>query len=259
MPEIPYPAESRILVLTRNFPPLVGGMERLIYNMTRQLVGHFEYDVIGSEGCANALGERQRGYGCRVKPLSWFLLFEAWRRLSNALRKRYQLCIAGSGVTAPIAVLLGKVFGIPSLVFAHGLDLISPHPILQRLFVPFIRRADGIIANSDNTAILAQQIGVPTERIEVIFPGVEKPRYTPNSEPFISRHGLYEKKTLLAVGRIVPRKGLVEFVEHCMTAIVRDSPQAILVIIGTEPSHALEKSTNYMRDLEATVNRHQLQ
>jgi phosphatidylinositol alpha-1,6-mannosyltransferase len=93
----------------------------------------------------------------------------------------------------------------------------------------------------------------------VIFPGVEKPRYTPNSEPFISRHGLYEKKTLLAVGRIVPRKGLVEFVEHCMTAIVRDSPQAILVIIGTEPSHALEKSTNYMRDLEATVNRHQLQ
>jgi phosphatidylinositol alpha-1,6-mannosyltransferase len=259
MSRISSSARPRILIVTRNFPPLVGGMERLILNVTRQFDGHFEYDLVGPEGCASALTDPQRGYCCRIKPLPWFLLCSAWHSLRNALLKHYQLCIAGSGLTAPIAVAVGKLFGIPTLVFVHGLDLVVPHFIYQRLFLPFIRCADGIIANSNNTANLARQRGISAERIEVIFPGVEKPHVAPDPELFISSHGLYERKILLAVGRIVPRKGLREFIEHCMTAIVHDCPQATLVIVGDEPTSALNRSTSYVRDVEATVARRKLQ
>ena len=253
----PSKLPRRLLIISRNFPPLVGGMERLILNAVRQLDHEFECDVIGPQGCSEYLNEPRRGFGCRIAPLPWFFLCAAWRALRNGLRTRYRLCLAGSGVTAPIAVGIGKLLGIPSLVFIHGLDLIAPYRLYQWLFVPFIRRADGIIANSHNTAVLARARGI--EQIDVIFPGTELPATLPDPAPFIERYGLAGKKILLSVGRVIPRKGLAEFVEYSLGEIVRAYPDVVLLVVGDEPKQALQKNSQYILQLQEAVTRNGLQ
>ncbi|RMD68618.1 MAG: glycosyltransferase family 1 protein, partial [Gammaproteobacteria bacterium] len=40
-----------VLVVTRNLPPLVGGMERLMWNLIDQLRQRARVHVIGPKGC----------------------------------------------------------------------------------------------------------------------------------------------------------------------------------------------------------------
>jgi len=40
-----------ILVVTRNFPPLTGGMERLMHHSVRMLATRFDVTFIGPDGC----------------------------------------------------------------------------------------------------------------------------------------------------------------------------------------------------------------
>lgn len=253
------PEKPRALIVTRNFPPLVGGMERLIWHVADELGKEYQVDVIGPAGCADSLNPPHRGFGCKIKPVPWFLTCAALKAFLRVILGRYRIIIAGSGVTAPIVVTLGKLFRIPSLVFVHGLDLIAESPIYQRLFVPFIAHANTVIANSHNTASLAAEKGVHRDRIEVIFPGVEIPETPPDPKPFIEKYGLTDRKILLSVGRIIPRKGLAEFVDRCMPDIIKAVPEAILVVIGDEPADALAAPTDYRKKLDAAVEHHSLQ
>ena len=42
----------RILIVTRNLPPLVGGMERLNWHIAAELVSAHDVLLVGPEGCA---------------------------------------------------------------------------------------------------------------------------------------------------------------------------------------------------------------
>ena len=44
------------------------------------------------------------------------------------------------------------------------------------------------------------------------------------------------------VGRIVPRKGLLAFVEHVLPGVLQQCPDAVLLVVGEEPTQALLKS-----------------
>jgi phosphatidylinositol alpha-1,6-mannosyltransferase len=103
---------------------------------------------------------------------------------------------------------------------------------------------DLCIANSRHTAGLAESIGIPTDRIVVLNPGVElHVRIDANAAAeFRSRHGLGERKLMLSVGRLTPRKGLLEFVEQSLPAIAAAHPDATLLIIGDEAPDALTGS-----------------
>ena len=38
--------DKRILIITRNFPPILGGMERLLWNVFKQLESDYICDVV---------------------------------------------------------------------------------------------------------------------------------------------------------------------------------------------------------------------
>ncbi len=141
--------------------------------------------------------------------------------------------LAGSGLTAPFAWLAARVAGARCVVYVHGLDLIADYALYRWFWRPFIRRADLCVANSRHTAGLAEQIGVPGARIAIVHPGVDLPIDVAAGD-FRRRFELGEGPLLLSVGRLIARKGLLEFVEHALPRIAAEFPEVRLVVIGNE-------------------------
>ena len=230
---------SGILLVTRNFPPLLGGMERLNQRMLAGLVGPEPLYLVGPRGCGAHAPTVTRILEVPASPL--------WKFLARALlaglrlgRHRPRLVIAGSGITAPVAWLVAKLNGAHSVVYLHGLDLVALNRIYQLVWLPFIRRCDLAVANSSNTARLATEKGVDGRRLHVVNPGTDLHGPDPDARvEFRSVHGLGRRPVLLSVGRLTPRKGLVEFVRDVMPRVLSVHPDAVLLVIGADAKDAL--------------------
>lgn len=233
-------APKPILLVTRNFPPLRGGMERLNERMLAGLSGFWPVALAGPQGCA-----LHAPAGCDVEevpasPLWRFLPGVLLGALRLARRHRPRVVLAGSGLTAPMAWLAARLVGARSAVYLHGLDLVVPNRIYQILWLPFIRRCDILIANSSNTARLACERGIDEQRLHVIPPGTDLPGLDPGArQRFRSEMGLGNRPTLLSVGRLTRRKGLVEFVREGLPAILARRPDTVMVVFGHDAIDAL--------------------
>lgn len=231
----------RALLVTRNLPPLRGGMERLNLHVAFALSETRDLSVCGPDGCAAFL--ESAAVDVVEVPHRWlplFLLRSLIGSLRLAWRRRPNVVLAGSGLTAPIAWLVARLCSTRFVVYLHGLDLVAPSRTYQRLWLPFIRRADIALANSRHTATLAQQRGVPDERILILHPGTALPSPDPSARPrFRKVNSIGDRPLLLSVGRLTPRKGLAEFVERSLPAIVDACPGTQLLVIGDDAVDAV--------------------
>ncbi len=233
---------TRILHITRNLPPLVGGMERLNWHIADELSRHAQVRLIGPRG-SSALGPPNVPMTeVPLYPLPRFLLASAWQAVAVARRFKPHVVLAGSGLTAPAAWLAASYVGARAHVYLHGLDAAVQHPLYRALWHPAMRRMDGVIANSQPTAELARNLGVAAEKIGIVHPGVTLPAAPQTAEAlqdFRLRHGLGDKRLLLSVGRLTTRKGLREFVQQALPSIVQAAPDVLLVIVGDAPTDSL--------------------
>lgn len=253
---------TRILIITRNLPPLVGGMERLNWHMAEELAKRADVRIIGPEGAAALAPSGVRLYEAPLKPLLRFLLAAQWRALREARAWKPHIILAGSGVTAPLAWLAAKICGARAAVYVHGLDLTVRQPVYRRLWLPAIRRMDRVIANSRATEKIAIDVGVKPDCISIVHPGVDLPdsasigssfRHKPKSsasaadgptipeltQRFRAEHALGDRPLLLSVGRLTRRKGMREFVADVLPRIVASQPNVLLLIVGDAPTAAL--------------------
>jgi len=165
----------RILLVTRNLPPLVGGMERLNWHMAEELARIADVRIVGPEGSAALAPVGIEVREAPLKPLWKFL----WRARSLARSEarcwKPDVVLAGSGLTAPIARSAARACGARTAVYVHGLDIAVRHPVYRALWLPAIRRADRVIANSSATAGLCRGIGINPARIGIVHPGVDLP------------------------------------------------------------------------------------
>lgn len=239
-----------ILVVTRNLPPLVGGMERLGTHMVEELARDHHVHVVGPRGCQRHLPSSVASVSTvPLKPVIGFLLLAGLATLWRSLRHRPVCILAGSGLTAPASWIAAKVIGAKSVVYLHGLDVEARHIAYRTVWIPILRRCDGIFANSEFTKRLAIQARISQDRIHILHPGVHLPDLSSADQlrdKFRRAHGLGETPLLLFVGRITPRKGLLEFVKHIFPRIVEQIPSARLVVVGDEPAQSILPQTGQM-------------
>lgn len=234
--------QPRILLITRNLPPLVGGMERLNWHMADELAIQADVAVIGPKGAKELKPKNTCLTEAPLKPLPIFLLVAFLKGLWSILRRKPDVILAGSGLTAPIAWLLSKLCGARSAVYLHGFDITANHTFYRLLWRPTFKKLDSVIVNSTPTKELALTAGVKKNKIHIVHPGVSlpgSPRTEESISAFKAKHGLTGKKVLLSVGRLTTRKGLREFVEHSLPSIVQAQPEAMLVVIGEAPKNSL--------------------
>lgn len=236
------------LLVTRNFPPLLGGMEKVNRHVLDALQPTWRTALCGPSGCARYAVQTDVRES-RVKPLPVFLIATLLRAIHLAWRRRPEWVIAGSGLTAPIAWLAARCAGGRVAVYLHGLDIVAPSRIYQRLWLPFVRRCDIALVNSANTARLAAASGVAADKLKVLHPGTDLPLLDPSAaHAFREQHGFVGRPLLLSVGRLTQRKGLAEFVSRALPAIVASYPDTLLVVIGDEASDALHGRTGSERE-----------
>lgn len=233
---------QRILLVTRNLPPLVGGMERLNWHMADELSRVADVRVVGPEGSAALAPKGVPVAEAPLRPLWKFLLRARALARREARAWKPDVVLAGSGLTAPIALSAARTCGARAAAYVHGLDVAVKHPVYRALWLPALRRMDRVIANSRATVVLAHEAGIAPERIGIVHPGVELPARLLDAAGvarFRAEHGLGDRPILLSVGRLSARKGLREFVTGALPQIVAACPDVMLLIVGDAPAQAL--------------------
>jgi phosphatidylinositol alpha-1,6-mannosyltransferase len=233
----------KLLLITRNLPPLQGGMERLLLETIKGLSGKTDLTVIGPKGCTPFLPENVKSLETPTG-LIGFLTISLWKSVILCNSERFDLVIGGSGITAPCLALLKRTQLLKTTIFLHGLDLVFPNFIYQKIFVASIRKADLLVANSRNTARLAESKAVPAANIAIINPGCHPPEEDAyrRVSAFQREHRIPSGPIILFVGRITRRKGLSQFIRLCLPEIVKRIPQAQLLVVGGQPANALNRS-----------------
>ena len=247
----------RILHITRNLPPLVGGMERLNWHIADELSRYAQVQLIGPSGAAALRPSAVPVTEVPLRPLPRFLLASAWQAVAVARRFQPHVVLAGSGLTAPAAWLAARASGARAHVYLHGLDAAVQHPAYRAVWHPAIRRMDGVIANSQPTAELARNLGVAAEKIRIVHPGVTLPAAPQSAsalQDFRQRHQLGDRRLLLSVGRLTTRKGLREFVQQALPAIVQAAPDTLLVVVGDAPADSLHASVQTRASIQAMAD-----
>jgi len=229
-------AARAVLMVSRNLPPMVGGMENLLMRALAALAERVPVDLIGPHGIAGRAPP-----GCRVLAelpfaAAAFLPAASLLTLRHADPRRHQLCFGGSGLMAP-SLQAARWRDLPAAVYLHGLDLVHPSPFYQRGFVARLPSCDRVIVNSRYTRGLAVLKGVPERVIQVVNPAVEMPVIDAGVGAAASqlRQELGGGPILLSVGRLVARKGVAEFIEQAMPELVRRFPDLRLLVVGDEP------------------------
>jgi len=228
------------MLITRNFPPRWGGMERLNWHIAEELAREFDILLLAPKG-ALSLPSNIDYRPCAFRPWPWFFFDAGYQLLCQSkLPPRVDLVLAGSGLTAPLAWWAARRYACQAATYVHGLDVAFSHPLYRSVWLPCLRRMDSLIANSHATAQAAVQRGVAPEKIHVIHPGTARVAPDPAArQRFRSHHDWTQHLLLLAVGRLTQRKGLAEFIRLALPAIVNAHPNCLLLIAGEPPRAAL--------------------
>lgn len=254
--------QKKILIITRNLPPLIGGMERLNWHMADELSKYAEVKVVGPTGAAAVKPENVQVLESPLKPLVLFMLIALCKAFWTAVCFKPNVIIAGSGLTAPLVWLVSRLTGAKAVVYLHGFDITAAHWVYQKIWVPFFKRMDCVIVNSTPTKILALNAGVLEKDISIVHPGVTLPvtaQPLNAIQSFKKKYNLEHKKILLSVGRLTTRKGLKEFVENSLAYIVQQESDVVLVVVGESPKNSLGAGLQTREEILEAARKNQIE
>jgi phosphatidylinositol alpha-1,6-mannosyltransferase len=150
-----------------------------------------------------------------------------------------------------IAWCLRRITSVPYVLYAHGeeIQMRLTSRKLAWLIPVLYRGAAAIIANSYHTKQLLVDIGVCSERVHVIHPGVDSAAFHAEESATLKirkRHRLDEAFVLLTVGRLQRRKGH-DMVIKSLPLIRQQVPNVVYLIVGTG------EKEKYLRKLTAML------
>lgn len=232
----------KILLISRKFPPSVGGMQRLSYQLVTHLRAYADVHAIT--------------WGGSQRWLPWFLLralVQGWR-----LARDVDVLHAGDPLVAPVVALLAALHRKPSVVNVHGLDLTFNFPGYQALMRRLLRRFTRVVCISQMAYEEALRRGLAAERCRIIHPGLDLPIALPEREAtraaIAARFGvtLAGRQVWLTVGRLVPRKGVVWFCDEVLPRL-RDSAGWLYLVAGEGPEERRLRAVIGTRGLAGRV------
>ena len=146
------------------------------------------------------------------------------------------------------AILLGMWFRKPVMVTLRGSEHeFVTHPPRRKAIAWALKRATRVVAVSHQLAQLAEELGVPRERIAVVENGVDIDTFRPGDRAEAKRTIGFDdtRRLLISVGHLVPLKGY-----HRMIRAVADLrsayPDLALALVGGSAS----TSGSYPKELK---------
>jgi phosphatidylinositol alpha-1,6-mannosyltransferase len=229
----------RTLLVTNDFPPRVGGIQRTLEALVRQFPPD-RVAVLCPEWEGAGAFDAEASYRVFRQPERWLWpTREVGERIQAAVREFGAEAVL-FGATYPLA-LLGPALarsGTPYVAAAHGFEYwlsIAPgtHALVRRATGRAERVAvmcSAFIARVVRTAV---PDGVP---VSVLYPGADTEAFRPDLpfDDLKDRHGFGGRPLVVCVSRLVPRKGQ-DVLIRAMARIRRLVPDAGLLIVGDGP------------------------
>ena len=216
-----------ILFITRKYPPSIGGMQKWSYELAKRMA---KLTPI----CTIAWGRSQLF-------LPFFIGHAFFRAISVLLSGRVQVIHIGDSLLSPLGVVLRCLSNMPVVVTAHGLDVVFPNRVYQSLISRCLRQVDLVICVSEHTRKQCLDQGVPANKCKVILHGVDAEELASTSKRSASDlnaivgKDLTGKKIVLSVGRLVERKGIVDFITSVFPPVIKRCPQVHYLVVGEGP------------------------
>jgi len=225
-----------IIVSTQCFPPALGGIENLMYDLSNSLSALGERVVVFADGHkgnrAGPQGTDRRFQVFRYSgPKPW-----RRRRKAAAIRK-FSLAHAGTRQNLVTDSWKSLEYIDPGLFsrvlcLAHGSELplkASPRRFdrIRRCLEP----ADSIIANSHYTANRLSAYVVDPSMIKIIYPGICRPAVDAAAEKEVRRQLRSYGPVLITVARLEKRKGHFDMI-RILPALAAEFPALLYIIAG---------------------------
>jgi phosphatidylinositol alpha-1,6-mannosyltransferase len=246
----PRKLKQPILFITRTYPPIIGGMEILSYDLTKT-ISHFTPTYL----IRNPYGK---------KALPFFVVWAFVKAIIILLFKDVKVVHLSDGVLAPIGIILRFLFPrIKVVANIHGLDVayVEQLSIYRYTNLWAIKKLDEIIAVSSEVQETCLKYGIPSDIITIIPNGTDADaffdsalreektalwlKYFPNMVEKIAGRFI-----ILSLGRIVKRKGLAWFIRNVMPNL---PSKTVLVVAGSGPNKESVKKAIKDKNLKGRV------
>lgn len=213
---------KKYLFITRKYPPIVGGMENLSYEITTRIKKKRKSIIIANKKTN--------------KFLPIFIFISLFKSFYTMLTKKIDIIHLGDPVMSPVGLILKMFFRKKVFVEIHGLDVIFKNKFYQWFFIKImLMRCDGYICISEKAKEELIKRGAKNEKCVVIPIGIDNAYIKTNETKEISRKKLSEqigqslenKEIIITVGRLVQRKGVKWFVNNVLPHL----PQNIIYLI----------------------------
>jgi phosphatidylinositol alpha-1,6-mannosyltransferase len=251
----------RLLFVTQDFPPDIGGIQTYSWEVAHRLADRMSsLHVVAPARPESASLDAQSPFSVsRVSGRPDLLLLTALPTVCRqARRQQPDVAFHAQWQTVVTSVVARAVTGWPRQIAcaAHGRELLfNPFdglPGLSALYNRFRRwtlsQVDAALPVSRYTAAFLRALGVPPNRVHVVPNGTDPDRFCPQPEARVrARLGLDDHSVLLTVGRLVPRKG-VDTVLHALPYVAEKIPNVTYLVVGTGPDRKrLERLARHLQ------------
>ena len=199
------------LIVTRNFPPDVGGIQQLMGGLSKGLLIHGPVKVFADEFPNSDLFDKNSEIN--IERIKGFKLFRKYRKanLVNSFIKENSNIRALFLDHWKSLELLNKEYlkKIKTICLIHSKEI--NHALGSRInqrLITSTSKANFIVANSHFTKKLAIKVGIDSSKIKVIFPGIQKPKNVENKFA-IKAEEIFKDSfpKVITVARLEKRKG----------------------------------------------------
>ncbi|HPR66393.1 MAG TPA: glycosyltransferase family 4 protein [Methanothrix sp.] len=153
----------------------------------------------------------------------------------------FDLVVAHDWLGLPGAMAAKRSENLPLIFHVHSLEVgreTAPNPQIVDLEVRGASLADGVITVSMAMKEQLASLGIPKDKIDVCYHGVETDVFSPSKvkpkkiEELRERYAIEEgDEVILFVGRLEPVKGVVPLIE-AMPMVLKEHPRAKLLVVG---------------------------
>jgi phosphatidylinositol alpha-1,6-mannosyltransferase len=230
----------RLLVITNDFPPTLGGIENYIYSIVARWKPDDITVLTRAAGCREEEADVDAGLTAHVHREPVGTLLPTRQVFDRALRLLGERpCdLVHFASPLPLALLgpkLRRATGLPYAVSVHGGEFVAG----ARLARPLMERALGAAAvalpvSSFTEGAIHRLLPHPPPTA-VVHPGVDADRFAPDLAPAFRRSA--DRPVILTVCRLVARKGPATLIAALPWVLARH-PGCLLVVVGGGPDRS---------------------
>jgi phosphatidylinositol alpha-1,6-mannosyltransferase len=230
----------RVLVVTNDFPPRVGGVQQYVWNLTRHLPPD-RVAVLAPNWPGWREHDADQPFPVHRWPTEFLWPTTALAERVRSLLRRHRADVVLFGHGFPLPLLSAALdHSLPTVALTHGAEVwLARTPGLAAAMRRGLAGAREVTAVSRSTARTIRRLLPDGAPLSILYPGVDEGRFSPavDGEVVRTRHELGDRPIILCVSRLVPRKGQ-DVLIRALPMVQHLVPDAALLLVGGGPYRA---------------------